>query len=211
MTKFIFMRHGQSTGNVEHILSHEVGPFPLTDLGREQARSQKDHPALACEIAHVFVSPLTRTRQTYESIASVNDCVANAPMTIDERIRELGMGGIRGKSLQDAENLRLWQESYVTPRDNGDYDARPAGNGETFNEMRARFADFMIDAIEKFPDQTVMAVSHMDPIIAADSVFLSVRGENRELAAPKNAELVTFELNADDIAELTPIAKMRYN
>jgi 2,3-bisphosphoglycerate-dependent phosphoglycerate mutase len=68
--KLLFIRHAQSTGNVEKRMQGQ-GDFALTDLGRSQA--EKLARRLLTEgwlPSHVYTSPLTRTVQTAKILLS---------------------------------------------------------------------------------------------------------------------------------------------
>jgi broad specificity phosphatase PhoE len=58
----LLVRHGQSLGNVEERIQ---GPDdPLTDLGREQARSVAQALATRGDVSHLYASPLDRAMET---------------------------------------------------------------------------------------------------------------------------------------------------
>lgn len=69
-TRVLVMRHGQSEGNVARIWTSARTGYPLTALGREQARTAA--AALVGDgVAVVYHSPLVRARQTAEEAAAV--------------------------------------------------------------------------------------------------------------------------------------------
>lgn len=62
--KLLFIRHAQSTGNVEKRMQGQ-GDFPLTELGREQAGKLAQRLLAEGWLpSHVYSSPLQRTVQT---------------------------------------------------------------------------------------------------------------------------------------------------
>lgn len=65
--EIVFVRHGQSTANAEGVWQGQLD-FPLSELGREQAR--RTGRALAgSPVAGVYTSPLLRASQTADGIA----------------------------------------------------------------------------------------------------------------------------------------------
>ena len=64
----LFIRHGQTTWNAEHILPGQLPGIPLNDKGREQvARLADALPDIP--ISAIISSPLERARDTAEIIA----------------------------------------------------------------------------------------------------------------------------------------------
>lgn len=63
--KLYLIRHGQSVANRDH-LSAGWGEYPLTELGREQARRVGEYLRRMKPFDKIYVSDLVRTRQTFE-------------------------------------------------------------------------------------------------------------------------------------------------
>ncbi len=87
------IRHGQSEANVsrEHA---GWAPTPLTEKGREQARGAGER-LKGIEFEKVYVSDLLRTRQTAELVLPGREYL------LDERIREVNVGELAGKRIED--------------------------------------------------------------------------------------------------------------
>jgi broad specificity phosphatase PhoE len=62
-----FLRHGESAGNIARVAQGRAD-FPLSDLGREQAR-QAGRWFADCELDLILTSPLLRASETAEIIA----------------------------------------------------------------------------------------------------------------------------------------------
>ncbi len=87
--RFHFIRHGKR--------DHKIGDPSLTSKGREEA--ERLARKLASEgITRIFSSPLARTRQTAEIIATI----LNLEVTEDSRLRErMNWGDIEGQSFDE--------------------------------------------------------------------------------------------------------------
>ena len=65
----LFIRHGQTTWNIEHLLPGQLPGIAMNDAGREQAARLADALALI-PVSAVISSPLERARETAEIIAA---------------------------------------------------------------------------------------------------------------------------------------------
>ncbi len=104
--KLLLIRHGQSIANAEGRLQGQFDS-PLTDLGREQAR------VLARRLLHegwgvsaLYASDLSRAAETAEILATSLD----APVILDERLREYDVGVLEGVIWREVEFLypEIW-------------------------------------------------------------------------------------------------------
>ncbi len=92
----VLVRHGQSGANVRHILSDYKDRFPLTPLGRRQARkTAKELKKL--RIDALFSSPVLRARQT----AGIIGEETSMPVNIDKKLWERRMGKLNGTKAMD--------------------------------------------------------------------------------------------------------------
>jgi probable phosphoglycerate mutase len=139
--RLYFIRHGQSVANVRRVISNRDEPFPLTDLGREQAGRAAE--ALAGEgVTQIFSSPLQRARETAE-ILSARLGVAWEPA---DALREFDCGDYELRS-DDAvwdEFAELWRRWNA-----GDHGHRFPG-GESLLDIRARFDPFIAWLAERY-------------------------------------------------------------
>ena len=163
--KIILVRHGESEGNV--ILQINDDPRRIVNLtarGREQAETAsaglRNMPFI-----HAYVSEFPRARQTAAILLRHHD----VHLSIDARLNERrsGMDGLPVEVFNDlvrADPLRIKPE-----------------RGESFLELMERLRSFLDEAAVRHPEETVLAVSHENPIIAAlaltvDDPELVVRG-----------------------------------
>ena len=127
------LRHGETVWNAENRMQGWLDS-PLTSVGEEQARRQRD--ILAARELDGFqriCSPLGRARQTAEIVFGEN----LADLKLDERLREIGVGdwaGLRRDDLPvgDGPDAFLVQ-----------YDEAPGGEG--LEGLRKRCKAFLAD------------------------------------------------------------------
>ncbi len=146
MSLIIFVRHGESSANKKHILSDELGVYPLTKLGREQA-NKTGIDLKKLKINKVFSSPVLRTIQTSEIICKH----IKKTNIIDSRLTERRFKEMRGTKVKD----NGWKLLYG-------YKIEP------FELLKKRLNSF-IKSQEK--NSCILAVTHHDPIV---SVIASV-------------------------------------
>lgn len=93
MSKFIFVRHGQSDGNANGYIAN--ADTKLTEVGIEQAKATamkvKDKA-----ITKIVCSPMIRAQQTAETIAAELG-IDLEHIEIIEELRERGLGEVEGK------------------------------------------------------------------------------------------------------------------
>lgn len=150
-TKVIFVRHGEAGSNAAGVLDDDGmnGVNGLTPKGREQI--EKTAERLKGEGAvKIIASPLQRTKETAEILAAR----LGLEVAFDETIREVGVGQW---------NHRL-ERDFLEARKTMDWhDASPDGV-ESYAHMRARCDAFMRKLIAEHVGETVIVVSHGDPI-----------------------------------------------
>jgi len=143
-------RHGQTHYNLEERMQGHIDAA-LTAVGEEQAS------ALALrikdvEIDHVYSSPLIRASRTAELI----NLYHHKPVSLDDRLKEMGFGSWEGLVIQDIKNdykdraNAFWKapETYV-PID-----------GETFDNVQERIDQFLKDVVAMHQGETILIVCH---------------------------------------------------
>ncbi|PJD94796.1 MAG: hypothetical protein CK425_10420 [Parachlamydia sp.] len=107
VTRFIFIRHGESTSNQERTIAGRKLDVGLSEEGIQQAelvgRSLKN-----IQIAHFYSSPSLRAQQTVACIEE-NLC-AKAPAALDERLYEKFYGPYEGASEQEYAPVKQAEE-----------------------------------------------------------------------------------------------------
>jgi probable phosphomutase (TIGR03848 family) len=159
-TLVLLVRHGQ-TPTTGKVLPGRAAGLELSDKGTAQAEAVAGRIAVLQDgrrrIAAVYTSPLERTRQTAAPIAKALGLRARAA----KGLLECDFGDWTGAQLKSLYKKPEWRTVQRNPSG-----FRFPG-GESFTEMQTRMTS-AIDALRKeHPGQTVVAVSHADPIKAA--------------------------------------------
>ena len=159
-TLVLLVRHGQTPTTGKVLPGRAVG-LHLADKGREQAERVAARIATLQTdkrtVAAVYASPLERTLETAAPIAK----------TLGLRVRrakglmECEFGDWTGAELKRLYKLPEWRAVQRNPSG-----FRFPG-GESFTEMQTRITSAVDRMRIDHPGQTVVAVSHADPIKAA--------------------------------------------
>lgn len=141
----------------------------MSDSGREQAARLGDRLAAWApangnrpRIAAVYASPLERTRETGAALAAV----LGLRIRVLRGLIECDFGEWTGGELKKLMKLPEWTT----------VQRYPSGfhfpGGESFTAMQARMVKTMADMRARHPGETVVAVSHADPIkaVVADAL-----------------------------------------
>jgi probable phosphoglycerate mutase len=151
-SRLLVVRHGQSEGNVARVWTSSRDGFPLTPLGREQAR------AVAATfvddgVVAVYGSPLPRALQTAEEIGAV----LGAPVSVLEGVEELHVGDHEGGHDDEVGPVasevfgRWWRDGDLTSGFPG---------GETGEQIVARMRDSLDQVADRHVGATAVVVSH---------------------------------------------------
>ncbi|MGQ3489509.1 histidine phosphatase family protein [uncultured Roseovarius sp.] len=132
------LRHGETVWNKAGRIQGQMNS-DLTDLGREQAKTQAGilkRLEIGLDDIGLFCSPLTRTRETAALALEGRDC------TIDDRLIEIGCGAWEG--LTPAE--RATRDPEIVARCKTDLDLYfNAPGNEGLPAVQARIAAFLAD------------------------------------------------------------------
>lgn len=108
-------------------------------------------------VAAVYASPLERTRETAAPIAEA----LGLKVVAERGLLECDFGDWTGRQLKELVKLPEWQT----------VQRHPSGfrfpAGESFVAMQARIIDTLGELCARHPGETIVAVSHADPIKAA--------------------------------------------
>jgi probable phosphomutase (TIGR03848 family) len=159
-TLVLFVRHGQ-TPTTGKVLPGRAAGLHLSDKGQQQAeRAAERIAALQTErrrIAAVYASPLERTQETAKPIARA----LGLRVRRNQGLLEADFGAWTGAELKRLYKKPEWRTVQRNPSG-----FRFPG-GESFTEMQARICGAVDRLRAAHPGQTVVAVSHADPIKAA--------------------------------------------
>jgi probable phosphoglycerate mutase len=155
-TVVVLVRHG-NTPTTGKLLPGRAAGLHLSELGRAQAEGVAARIAeLPRAPSAVYASPLERTRETAAPIArALGLRVRSARGLI-----ECDVGAWTGESLARVSKLPEW----------ADVQRWPSGfrfpGGESFSEMWSRVNDAIVGLVGDHRGETVVVVSHADPIRA---------------------------------------------
>lgn len=182
-TLVLLVRHGLTPTTGLKLPGRAPG-LHLAEAGRRQAEAAGARIARLGGIAAVYTSPLERARETGAAIARA--CRLKA--RLEPGLNEVQIGRWTGLSLAKVRRKPEWQSVL----------RHPSGfrfpDGESFPEMQARVVEALQRLCERHPDQTIVAVSHGDPIKAAVAFALGVPLDlfNRIVIAPASVTAIAF-------------------
>ncbi len=157
-TLVLFVRHGK-TPTTGQVLPGRAKGLHLGELGQEQASHVAERIANlgTKKVKAVYASPMERTRETAAPIAKA----LGHKVTVEKGLLEADFGDWTGRKLSELNKLKEWEQ----------VQRYPSGfrfpNGESFAEMQTRMVDCVHRLVGAHPGQTIVAVSHADPIKAA--------------------------------------------
>jgi len=194
--RLLLMRHGEAESNVSEIVSSgpEGHRVHLTEKGKEMAEAAAKKLGKE-KISAIYSSPYTRTQET----AGIVAVALGLPVITDERIKESEFGQMNGKSPKE------FYKAFPSPIDR--WTNAPAG-GENFSQLRKRMMDFVREISAKHAGETVLVVSHGDPLYVLDCTLNRVPDSELKdrrypvFAQPVEAFLPNWPFNED--GELDP-------
>jgi probable phosphomutase (TIGR03848 family) len=155
-TLVLLVRHGQ-TPTTGATLPGRAKGLHLADKGREQAEQAARRIAGLKKVAAVYASPLERTRETAAPIATAR----GLKVVTDRGLLECDFGDWTGAELKALRKTPEWNTVQRYPSG-----FRFPG-GESFTEMQTRICSTLDRLVARHPGETIVAVSHADPIKAA--------------------------------------------
>ncbi len=152
----LLVRHG-TTPTTGKFLPGRAPGLHLSAEGRAQAeRVASGIAALDLSPAAVYASPLERARETAAPIARA----LGLRVRTERGLLEVDIGEWTGMSIKRAARRREWWSVQRWPSGFG------FPGGESFAELVARTTDAVSRLVRAHPRQTIVAVSHADPIRA---------------------------------------------
>lgn len=152
----LLVRHG-NTPTTGKVLPGRAPGLHLSDTGRAQAeRVAAGIGALSRPPVAVYASPLERTRETATPIARA----LGLRVRTEHGLVELDIGEWTGTSLKRAMRRREWGTVQRFPS------AFRFPGGESFAEMTTRATEAVLRLVAAHRGQSIVAVSHADPIRA---------------------------------------------
>ncbi|MCH7789489.1 MAG: MSMEG_4193 family putative phosphomutase [Acidobacteria bacterium] len=155
-TNVILVRHGK-TPTTGSVLPGRAPGLHLADSGREQAEAVAQRIAEWGKIGAIYASPMERTRETAAPIAKAT----GLRVRTSKGLIECDFGDWTGRKLSDLRRLKSWKTVQHSPS------SFRFPSGESFTEMQARITEQIAALVARHPGETIVAVSHADPIKAA--------------------------------------------
>jgi probable phosphoglycerate mutase len=183
-TTVLFVRHGQ-TATTGTVLPGRAPGLHLSDTGRQQAEAVAERIAgTNGKVAAIYASPLERTKETAAPIAKK----LGLRVRVERDLLECDFGEWTGKQLKALMKLPEWHTVQRYPTG-----FRFPG-GESFPEMQARIERAVDRMRERHPGETVIAVSHADPIkaLVAAAVGTHLDLFQRIVISPCSVTAITF-------------------
>ncbi len=176
--RLFFMRHGRTKLNEESRTVGSINEF-MSDRGREQARMlAADLRTNGVKLDWIVSSPMLRAMET----AHIVRRAVNAPLAVDERLRERCVGVLQGQPETPESDAQLLR-----------YDYRPEGAEplENFEGETLRF----LTSLVRFDRKTVLFVTHGFRLL---TIVKLIHGWDvpriMEYAPPGNCEIVEFRM-----------------
>lgn len=154
-TTVLLVRHGQ-TPTTGRVLPGRAKGLDLADAGRAQAEQAAERIAELGKVAALYTSPLERARQT---AAPIGTALALRP-NVQRGLNECDFGEWTGRELKKLYKQPEWQTVQRAPST-----FRFPG-GESFSDMQHRIVTTVEELRLAHPGQTIVCVSHADPIKA---------------------------------------------
>jgi probable phosphoglycerate mutase len=152
----LLVRHGQ-TPTTGKTLPGRARGLRLAPEGHAQANAAADRIGALDKVTAVYTSPLERTRETAAPIAKA----VGVRASVHRGLLECDFGAWTGQNLKELMKLPEWRT----------VQRYPSGfrfpDGESFPEMQARIVTTLHGLAAAHPGETIVAVSHADPIKAA--------------------------------------------
>jgi len=184
-TTVLLVRHGENPANLTHEFSCRRVDYPLTERGALQADQAAEAIARRSPVA-LWTSPLVRARQTAEAIA----LATGRPLRIVESLREMNVGELEGK-IPQSEAWEIYSQ-VMTRWLAGDKEAAFPG-GESRRQVGERFQLLLTEAVQSYPEQTVVLVGHAGLFTHGLLAVCSV-GDERAFLSRDNSNASISEL-----------------
>lgn len=151
----LLVRHGQTPTTGTSLPGRAPG-LHLSERGVTQAKAVATRIAGLSKVTAVYASPMERTRETAAPIAKA----LGLKVKRHKGLLECDFGDWTGAKLKALSKLPQWQT----------VQRYPSGfrfpDGESFVEMQQRMTSTVAELTVAHPGETIVAVSHADPIKA---------------------------------------------
>lgn len=155
MTKFYFVRHGQTEWNLERRFQGGNGDSEL--LPSSYADMKKVGEFLSdVKFAHIYASPIKRARITATKIAQyLKDTPA---LSLRSNLAEVSLGEWEGELVANVQER--YPKAYDNYRHDLDHFEGQEFDGEGYTKATNRFVRVIKDIAQQYPNDNVLIVSH---------------------------------------------------
>ena len=182
-TRLVLVRHAV-TAQTGPKLSGRLPGIDLSDKGVGQADATAQRLA-KLPIAAVYASPIERTTQTAQRIAAHHSLdVVALPGVI-----EADYGDWTGGEIAELAKTDEWKVVQVAPS------RAHFPNGETIRAMQARTVAALDEIVARHPHETVVVVSHADPIKSAIAHYTGVHLDLFQRVHVSPASVTVFDFH----------------
>lgn len=204
-TLVLFVRHGQTPTTGASLPGRAPG-LHLAEAGVTQADAAAGRIAALKKVVAVYASPLERAQETATPIARA----VKRRVRTERGLNECDFGQWTGAELKALSKLPEWKTVQQYPSG-----FRFPG-GESFVDMQARITGAIAKLCERHRGETIVAVSHADPIKAAVAVAMGTHLDlfQRIVISPCSVTAVLYgsggpivlavNSTGDDLARLVP-------
>ncbi len=162
-TRVLLVRHATNDWIGKRLAGWTPGVH-LNERGRAQAEALGERLA-SLRLAAIYSSPLERTLETAAAIASRHgDC----PVQQVEGLGEVRCGDWTGQAIEDLVKTDLWRQVQHAPS------TFRFPNGDSIWETQVRLLKALETVVAAHPGETIVAVSHSDPIKLVAAFFLGM-------------------------------------
>lgn len=175
--KLYITRHGETMRNAEQRILGRTDD-PLSEKGKQQA-AELAEKMKDIDIDLIFTSPLSRAKETAQTIADVK----GMSLIVDDRLIETDFGDFEGRPR----NLEAYQ---AAKRDH--FKRYP--NGESYFDIAYRVYDFLFMLKREYSDKKVLVVAHGGICRIICNYFYDMENEEFVRHAFPNCGLEEFEL-----------------
>ncbi len=152
LNKLFLARHAEAENNVGYIGNSmpENKKYPLTEKGRGQAKElAKEFKDKKIDL--IFSSPITRARETAETIAGK----LGLEVFFDDRLREVDLGDFNNKNYSELHKIYPTEKDRMNKSDYG---------VESMSGLEKRAREFVDEINKKYKGKNIVIVSHGDPL-----------------------------------------------
>jgi len=198
-TTICLVRHG-TTPTTGTVLPGRAPGLSLSDRGRQEAEAAAERLSALRRVGAIYASPLERAQETAAPIARRLDL----PVKTEPGLLECDFGTWTGADLKTLAKLPAWTTVQRWPS------GWRFPDGESFGEMQLRLSGCLASIVARHPGETVVAVSHADPIKAALAGALGVPLDlfQRIQVAPASVSVVSYGVSGPAVLAVNTTASL---